>query len=271
MAIKDVLVYVDNDNACADRVTHAAALCKANNAHLSGVYTIQKMVMPAYVGAYIPADVIESREKDINEQRDTAKELFERIAASAEIDHDFHVVEGEVESVLRSDSRYVDLTIIPQRQDDMFDLNPYYELPDVLLGSACPVLMLPSGASLAQPVERAMVAWNGTHESARALSAALPGILADAKKVDVVTVASEGTHAADISAHIQRHGLEVDVHVFDESAAIAGRLLLEQAEKLNSQLLVMGAYGHSRLREMVLGGATKYVISNAGLPVFFTH
>ena len=271
MAIKDVLVYVDNDGDCGDRVEQAAALCKANDAYLTGVYTIQKMVMPAYVGAYIPANVLESREKETVAQRDTAKALFEEKAAAAGIEHDFHVIEGEVEGILSADSQYVDLAIIPQRRDDMFDLNPYYELPDVLLGSACPTLMLPSGVSLAQPIERASVAWDGKRESARALSAALPGVLARAKKVDVVSVSSEGVEAADIALHIRRHGIDAEVHVFDESPSDAGRILLEQAGKLDSQLLVMGAYGHSRLREWVLGGATKHVISNAGLPVFFAH
>ena len=271
MAIKDVLVYVDNDSDCAERVVQAAALCKANGAYLSGAYTIQKMVMPAYVGAYIPANVIESREEETAAQCNAAKTLYEEKVTAAGVEHSFHVIEGEVEGILSTDSRYADLVIIPQRRDDMFDLNPYYELPDVLLGSAAPVLMLPSGASLAQPVERALLAWDGKRESARALSAALPGLLGEVKKVDVVTVSSEGVEAADIAVHIRRHGIEAEVHVFDESRSDAGRIILEQAGKLDSQLLVMGAYGHSRLREWVLGGATKHVISNAELPVFFAH
>ncbi len=96
-------------------------------------------------------------------------------------------------------------------------------------------------------------------------------LLSDVEQLDIVTIGGEGVEAADIALHTARHGIKTEVRVPDCARFDTERVLLETTKSLESDLLVMGAYGHSRLREWMLGGATNYVLDHAELPVLFAH
>jgi len=268
MAIKDVLVYVDNDKACGNRVLTAAHLSAHFGAHLSGLYVSRNMSIPAYPSEYISAAAYEIIEEQSVEQRESAKLIFTRNSTAADIAGEFRAVEGNVADKLSVQSRYADLLLVASQQDDESNLNIYYQLGSVLVSSACPVLVLPDSKPVTLPPERAMVGWDGSRECAAALRAALP-MLAQVEKIDVVSISSDDAEATAITTHINRHGIIAETHLIDNSKSGVGQALLEQAAELRSQLLVMGAYGHSRLRELVLGGATKYILEHAQLPVLF--
>ena len=270
MAIKDVLVYVDNDKACGNRVLTAAHLCTHFDAHLAGLYVMHNMLIPAYHNEFTAAVNYAIIEEKSVEQRESAKLIFTRKSTAADIVGEFRAVEGNVTDNLSVQSRYVDLLIMPRHQDYDSNLNIKYQLGSVLLSSACPVLVLPDSKPITLPPQRVMVGWDGSRECAAALRAALP-MLAQVEKIDVVSVSSDETAATAIATYISRHGIIAETHLIDTSKNGAGQVLLEQATKLRSQLLVMGAYGHSRIRELVLGGATKYILEHAQLPVLFMH
>ena len=96
-------------------------------------------------------------------------------------------------------------------------------------------------------------------------------MLNQVKKIDVLSVNHGDDEAKDIATHLNRHGIETEVHAVEEHLLDTGSVLLNQAFALESQLIIMGAYGHSRIRELMLGGATRHVLENVQLPVLFSH
>ncbi len=271
MTIKDVLVYTDNDEFCGNRVLSAVNLAHHYDAHVIGLYVTRMLVVHPYPYAYLPSSAFETLEAEAQERRGEVGALFESKTHSEEIRSEFRAVEGNAVDNVNLHSRYADLLVIPGRYVSGQNINPNYIVSDVLLGAACPVLMLPDAqGSLSLPIQRVLVAWDGSHESARALNAAL-SIFPDVKVVDVVSVSASEEEAKKIAPHIARHDREVNVHLAEGSHFNAGSALLNQAKSLGSELMIMGAYGHSRLREQVLGGATQHVLDHARLPVLFSH
>ena len=270
MSIKDIIVYVDNDKDCESRLETASSLCKTFEAQLTGLYLLQKITIPAYAGAYMPVEVFEANDEETIKLRNKAEAVFTAKSESANISSQFSAVEGDVSTALNQFSRYADLLIAPQRKNDRFDFNPYYQLSDVLLGAACPVLLLPDNQPPALPPETALLAWDGKRECARALMAAMP-MLSQVKKIDVVSVNYEDDDAKEIAQHIDRHGIEATVHSIKGGQTDIGSVLLDQASSLGSQMIIMGAYGHSRIRELMLGGATRHILEHVQLPVLFSH
>ncbi len=273
MAFKSLLVYLDNDLKCADRVTTAASLSHCLNAHLAGVYIMQTIELYAYHQTYIPMGAYESMLALANEKRDLAKTEFTKTMTAENINAEFRTTEGRFINTLDVQSRYADLLVLPQRLVGDSDFSPEFNIADILLSVACPMLVLPESdgqPSLTRLPQRVMIAWDGSRESARALRDALP-LLAETKNVDVVSVSSNETEATDIALHIARHGIETQVHLVEGSSNDAGETLINQAMYLNSELIIMGAYGHSRMREQILGGTTRHMLENSQLPLLFSH
>ena len=270
MSIKDIIVYVDNDKDCDTRLETASGLCKAFEAQLTGLYLLQKISVPAYAGAYMPVEVFEANDEETIKLRNKAEAVFNSKSESVNIISHFNAVEGDVSTALNQFSRYADLLIVPQRKSDRFDFNPYYQLSDVLLGAACPVLLLPDNSSSELPPETALLAWDGKRECARALTVAMP-MLSKVKKIDVVSINTEDEGAREIAQHIARHGIEAKVHLVKDCQLEIGSILLDQAASLDSQMIIMGAYGHSRIRELMLGGTTRYILEHVTLPVLLSH
>ena len=273
MAIKSLLVYLDNDENCAKRITTAASLSNCLDAHLAGIYFTRMLQLYAYPHAYVPVGAYESMEAQAEEKRDQAKSEFTSKTNAENVDGEFRTATSPFINSLDIQSRYADLLILPQRNIGESDFNPHFNLSEILFSVACPVLVLPDAkeqAFLTRLPHRVMVAWDGSRECARALNGAFP-LLADVKHVDVVSVSSDETEATDIALHIARHGIEAKVHLVEGSSFDAGDTLIKQAMYLNSELIVMGAYGHSRIREKILGGTTRHMLDHAQSPILFSH
>ena len=144
------------------------------------------------------------------------------------------------------------------------------------MSSGRPIIVFPQHGTTSR-VRRILAAWNATRESIRAVADALP-LLVKAEAVEVLVV-EDKRHAAghgqepgaDIARHLARHGAQVEVRRMPSGANDVGRLLLSQAAAFNADLLVMGAYGHSHLREWMFGGVTRTVLYEAGLPVLMSR
>ena len=271
MAIKDVVVYLDNDKECGYRVKIAASICQFFEAHLTGLYVTRTLNVYPYPYNYLPADSFATLEAKAKEKCDDTQAVFAVETDVEGLNSEFRNCDGHLIKNIGIQSRYADLLIVPRSDINEGDYNPEFLVSDTILAAACPVLLLPEGqSSFSQPPKHALVAWNGSRECARALSAALP-LLARVEQLDVVSVSSNNESAEDISLHLNRHGFNSTVHVIDGGSLDAGRKLLDQATQLDVDLMVMGAYGHSRIREQILGGATKYVLDHTQLPILFSH
>jgi nucleotide-binding universal stress UspA family protein len=145
----------------------------------------------------------------------------------------------------------------------------------LLLESGRPVLVVPPNSGPTLPLRRAMIAWQPTRQTTRAVHDALP-LLADAGLVELVLIGQGDDDPAQESArrmvaHLVRHSIPTDLVSLRAGDRGVAEVLLDYAERSGVQLLVAGGYGHSRLREWVLGGVTRELLASASLPVFFGH
>ncbi len=278
MTFKEIAVYVDSLPETDTRLHAAVDLARRQGAHLVGVY-----VAPAMLG-YTPSDswavgaglteVIE-RHRIIQRDREALmRRHFTDLTATLEIPAEWRSVTlGTNHDRLISSARYADLTIVGQR-DEEGDRSSW--LP-VLVNSGSPALVFPEHWSEATFGSRALVAWNASREARRALLNALP-LLADARTVTILVVnptSSETGHGeepgADVARYLARHGIQAEVEQVAAADRDAGLVILERAAAWATDLIVMGAYGHSRTREFVLGGVTRTMLRAMPVPVLMAN
>jgi nucleotide-binding universal stress UspA family protein len=175
-------------------------------------------------------------------------------------------------------ARYADLAILGQLDPERAEPDLIRPRPDqVALASGRPVLIVPYAGHFDNAGRRVLIAWNATREAARSVSDAMP-LLTSAELVTVLTIdPREGPHGhgeipgADIALHLARHGVKAEIERTVSAGLPVGEVLLSRAADLGADLIVMGAYGHSRAREMLLGGATRSVLRSMTVPVLMSH
>jgi len=277
MAIKDILVHVTDGADCAARLEAAVALAQAHGAHLTGLYTMWIPPMPSYIQAEVGADLI-ARQRALYEQRmQGAEQSFRQCTGEAGISSEWRHSESRRAQAVLLHARYCDLVVMGRHEEASGE--PSVSLVEnVVLGSGKAVLVLPDAGAPRGLGRHAMVAWNGLLEAVRAVDAALP-LLAAAARVDVIAVdpqaADENIHGAlpgaDLCTHLARHGVRAEAQAVASGRHGVGQTLLERARADGVDLLVMGAYGHARWRELVLGGATAHMLRHASIPLLMAH
>lgn len=278
MALKDLLVYVDDSKANPARIDAAVRLAVEHEAHLTGLYVApDQSAMTLYTEAHIPGEILEAQRQAAVERAGEARTVFEAATGKAGLFSEWRFVEGDFIRTLSLHARYTDLLIIGQSDpsDDMSVTRGAVE--QVLLDVGRPVLVIPYIGAPKVLGERVLVAWNASREAMRAIHDAMP-ILERAKAVRVLSInpprgpSGEGeAPGADISHHLARHNVKAEaVHVEAEDIA-AGEVLLSRAADQQADLIVMGAYGHSRYRELILGGATRSLLEAMTIPVLMSH
>ena len=198
----------------------------------------------------------------------------DQIAFETRIDR---VLYTEIADAVATSARYVDLAILGQHDPDDALSNPRYLPEEVVLGGGRPVLILPYIGPARTFGERVIVAWDASREAARAVNDALP-LLRQARQVGVVSVNprpwpfGHGEEpGADIGLHLARHGVKVEVQRIEAKDVDPANAILSHVADQSADLLVMGAYGHSRLREFVLGGVTRTILAEMTVPVLMSH
>ena len=282
--IRDILVHVDpgRDEAgpggrgpglAAD---YALALAAQHDAHVRA-YAFGLWAVPASTFADVPAGLIESQQREAEARADAIRAGFEEAARRAGVSFEAHVLIGDsalIADALAVGARVSDLTVIAQDEPDSSGLRTVL-IEAALFDGGRPVLIVPY-IQRGEPVfRRVMVAWDYSRAATRALHDSLP-LLRKAETVEIVMIekgrtADEEVPGIDVAAHLARHGLRVDVHrVPGEDIAIA-EAILSYASDAGADLLVMGGYEHSRLREFLLGGATRGVLEAMTIPVLMSH
>ena len=275
---KNLLVAIDASATNAKAVDYAIKLAKRFDAHLTGLYLVPEFSPPATIGLYVTADIKASVDRHEQEQADKVIAGFraaaerEGIAFDARTDTGYQVDFGKMLAV---HGRYADAVIVAQPADDQSGV--MLDPGDVVLASGAPVIVVPYIGAPATTAERVMVAWNASKESARAVRDAMP-LLEKAEAVDVVSFrpkSSASGHGdlpgADIALHLTRHGIQVEVETIEGKDIDVGNALMSHVADRGSDLIVMGGYGHSRLHEFVLGGATRTILQSMTVPVLMTH
>jgi nucleotide-binding universal stress UspA family protein len=274
MSYKDILVHVDNTHHCAARLALAGHLAAARQAHLIALNVRTSLEVPQYITAQFGGEIDAIRLRYEAEAARQAKAMVEALDFGPGVGTEWRDVEGALADSIALHARYADLTVIgqPAPDDDGGDV-----AGRLVLDVGRPVLVVPYAGRFAVLGERVLVAWNGSREATRAVHDALP-ILKGAKLVHVIAVNPEGgmtghgdIPGADICLHLSRHGVNaVCEHVKAEDLGV-GEMLLSRAADEDVDLIVMGAYGRSRVRELVMGGTTRHLLRHMTVPVLMSH
>ena len=277
MALKDILVYVDGGKRTPARLEAAIYLAKEHDAHLTGIYVRHPIYIPPYIKAEIGTEVLAAEENSFKKSAQKARQLFEEATKRAGLEKDWRVFKGDTVKVLKQQARFFDVVVIGQHDPDGDDPPAVSGMPDrVILGVGRPVLTIPYAGKFPMIGKRIMVAWEGSRLATRAVGDAMP-FLEAAKKVFVMVVnpdkGGESDHepGADMCAHLTRHGINAEPHHVYADDIDDGSILLSRAADMGADMLVMGAYGHNRWRELVLGGVTQHILEHMTVPVLMTH
>ena len=276
MGLKDLLVHVDNDPACGARVDVAAALTARHDAHLTGFHPMGWPRLPGHVELGLPATFLGEQRRQLEGLAHQAETRFHEATRRRGIQGEWRVDTGDIIGATKLNARYADLTIVGQGidlKDAPYDLG--FLPQELALGVGRPVLVVPRYGTLDTVGERVLVAWNGSREATRAVHDALP-ILKLAQAVTVLSIdpardTGDRMPSADIALHLARHGVAAEGMSTLGLDISVGDLLLSRAADLGADLIVMGAYGHSRVRELVLGGVTRHILQHMTVPVLMSH
>jgi nucleotide-binding universal stress UspA family protein len=280
MSYRSLLVLLDQNPLCAERVQVAVRLARDLDCHLVGLAPTGLIDMPITVGAAASLDELAALAWDtMRDQAEQAVGRFRSVCHAAGV-KSFEAVVDEDEFA-RSFVRHAhcsDLSLLTQADPGSADHRSVQDLVEqVVLNSARPTLVLPYAGHFETIGTTAMVAWDDSREAARALSDALP-LLRKAKQVEVVAWNEAGAGADEslnprldaLHRWLMWQGVACELHVETTQIDIA-EAMLSRAADMSADLIVMGAYGHARWAERMLGGATRGLLASMTAPVLMSH
>jgi nucleotide-binding universal stress UspA family protein len=274
--IKDIVVNLGlgaKDPAGA----YAVSLGELFEAHVAGVAFSYEPVIPGAVMGSIPPEFIETQRTEADKKAKDAVARFEAAAKRSGLSAESRIVSasvsGAAEHFARIGRRY-DIVVVGQAdpdqgiQDEVVDETALFE-------SGRPVVFVPFIQKDGVKFDRIMVCWDGGRAATRAVADSMP-LLMKAKQVEIVIIAGKAAKGddvagADLGQHLARHGLKVDVKRITSPDIDVASTILSYAADSGADMIVMGGYGHSRLREFILGGATRGILESMTVPVLMSH
>ncbi len=274
----EIVVFIDGHTEAAGILEFAGMLAREHDARLISVFMQPEPIVT-------PAETF-ARGKGMQSTIEVHEAQLERIEADHRTQFEDIVRRHGIRSEWRSlpylssevgvHAYYADLVVIARPESAGQTAGPPGLAESLVLSSGRPIILFPPGSTVSR-VDRILMAWNATRESIRAAADALP-LLAKAKAVEVLVVDHERNRSghgqepgADIARHLARHGAQVEVRRLSSGGKDVGRLLLSEAAAFGADLVVMGAYGHSQLREWMFGGVTRTVLYEAGVAVLMSR
>jgi len=278
MALKDILVHVDHAEISERQLNAAFTVAEANGAHVIGVHAKAMPFVPDLAAPAVVGEFMEIQEKYASEAAQKAEALFNARASKSSVPSEWRTVSGDPVEQLALHGRYVDLVVVGQQNPDVTDVPVLRDVPDrLILSIGRPVLVVPYTGDFSAIGKNVLVSWDASRLATRAVNDALP-LLEGSDQVNVLAInpgKGIGGHGeipcADICLHLARHGVNAEAHSVSASDVDVGDLILSRAADFGADLIVMGAYGHRRLRELALGGATRHILNHMTVPVFMSH
>jgi nucleotide-binding universal stress UspA family protein len=279
MTYKSILVHVDETPRCAARLDIAFELAGAFGAHVTALATVPEIPVPASVEVAYGAQLAAAHERAVRDALDPVKTDFSQRAQRAGVSSfEWREARGDIVPLAAVHARYADLLVVGQVDpgDDRTRPVPAF-LENLMLSVGRPVLVIPYAGAFKGAFSKPLVAWNASRESTRAVTDALP-LLRRAKQVAVMVVDPREaavnygeSPGSDIALYLARHGVKAEVHPTPSGDVDVGDVILSRASDIDADLVVMGAWGHSRVRELVMGGATRSLLEQMTVPVLFSH
>jgi nucleotide-binding universal stress UspA family protein len=275
--IKDIVVNLsvgERPNFAGD---YAVSIAAAFDAHVAGIAFLYDPIVPVSGAGYIPADVIERQEQDNEAAAKAALDRFARAAGSAGVSAAPLTLSasfsGAADQFGRLARRF-DLSVVGQSEPETGAVEDVI-IEAALFESGRPVIVVPYIQKSPLKLDSVMVCWDGSRSATRAIGDAMP-LLEKAGRVEVVIVANEPgkqheIEGADMGEHLARHGLNVEVKRTVLGDIDVADVILSHAADAGTDFIVMGGYGHSRLREFVLGGVTRSILRSMTAPALMSH
>ncbi|MFL5260545.1 MAG: hypothetical protein ACJ8AS_12390 [Hyphomicrobiales bacterium] len=280
MTYKTVLVCLDEVNRVDALAAAAIWIGELTGAHVRGLYVIPAAQIYPSTGFEAVPQVFEGHRTYFQDNKDAVRNAFERAMQREGLTFDFLAVEGRSPLIADEVVRYgrtSDLVLMHATDPDQVSGVELDFIERVVMAVGRPVLVLPRAGVSTLKLDEIIVGWNGHREAARAVFDALPFLKA-ANSVRLVWVDPQrdsdlegGVAGADLAETLARHEVKAIAEGLPSGGIDAGAALLQRATDTGGGILVMGAYGHSRLRELVFGGATRLVLDKMTLPVFMSH
>jgi nucleotide-binding universal stress UspA family protein len=275
--IKDIVVNLSVGGSRDAAADYAVSVAEAFGAHLLGVAFAYEPVIPGSVMGGMSAEVIDATRAESEKAAKAAVDRLDRSAKRAGISFESRVFDATL--VAASDlfgrmARRFDVSVVGQAEPDKL-AGEDLVIEAALFQSGRPLIVVPYVHKAPFKADRIMACWDGSRIAARAIGDAAP-FLARAKAVDVVIVATDQGKkdeipGADMGQHLARHSASVDVKRLVAGDTDVANTLLSYAADAGADLMVMGGYGHSRLREFILGGTTRVILQSMTLPVLMSH
>lgn len=281
MPFKDILVHVDASETSQHRIKAALALAKRHDSAVTGLSLALKSTISTYVGIDIPSSLTEAQQKIVQQSAQNAVDVFEKMAKEAGVNFTSRIERCSATKAparLSFHARHADLTFMGQPTPDKKGSAFQESLLDgVLFGSGRPVYIVPYIGRIDVKTRKAVIAWDGGTKAVRAVNDAVP-LLQGRSDAIVLVINPDHRHAAhgdqpgtDIAAHLERHGIATTVETIVTNDVGPDTLILNYLADVGADLLIMGAYGHSRLREKAFGGTTNTILHQMTTPVFMSQ
>ena len=282
MAFKDLLVHLDDSKACAERVEAAIALAKRQDAGVTGVALALKSTIHSYVGIEIPSSLSDAQQEIVQKAAESAVEKFETACKEAGVKYTSKIdtcSATKAPARLSFHARHADMSFLGQpNPDDPGVAFQEHLLEGVLFASGRPLYIVPYVGRPHKKIRKAVIAWDGGKKAVRAVNDAIPllqGRNSDAIVLVINPQERQGAHGdkpgRDIADHLERHGIKTMVDRLRMPEAQPDTLVLNYLADSGADLLIMGAYGHSRLREKAFGGVTNTILHQMTTPVLMSE
>ncbi len=276
--IKDIIVNLPVEGSRDAVTSFAVSVAARFGAHLTGFAFLYEPLMPVMVDSYgVPPGVIELQRIENEKVAKAAVARFDEAARLAGISGEARALDapvGAAPATLARIARRFDLCVIAQPEPNQPALAHLF-VEAALFETGRPLLIVPYIQTAPLKLDRIMLCWDGSRSAARAVGDAMP-FLVRSKATEIVMVSSEPVKSdewpgADIGHHLGRHGIKAEVKRIASPDIDVANAILSYAADQSADLLVMGGYGHSRLREFILGGVTRGILGSMTFPTLMSH
>ena len=280
MEFKTLITHLADPEFGTEFLATASALAETYDAHLDVVcHGVDRMTPGFHYGGIDPMMMQRTMQvagEDAKSISDKARAILDKGTARWSVEEMINPI-GNINRSVAMRTRFSDMTILASPYgENTSQLEAEGVLEGALFGGQSAVLILPEGVAANAAPERVIVAWNESAEAMNAIRASLPLLKRAASvRVTVIDPPRHGHERSDpggpLSVFLARHGIKVEIDVLGKSLPRVSDVMLRHARDRDADLIVMGAYGHSRFREAILGGATRDMLEEAKMPVFMKH
>ena len=293
MSYRTILVHLNDSRRARKLLQHAAEIARACEARLIGLHVSPTFHGRAVDPTYPHTPAIEGLRFSRDEEADHVRSIFEQTTDEERFGREFRRFSGEFCCLAAENCNPLDIVaarahaadlVIASQTDRDWGLSTLLDFPEqIAVTSGRPVLIVPNASECRALPKVAIIAWNQQREATRAMYEALP-LLKGAQSVELLTIDERNDHApldpslnrqilpaSAVAEALAAHEIKASTAALKSSGAPIGREICARAAEQRADLVVMGAYGHSRLRELVLGGATQHILSHMTVPTFFSH